>query len=420
MSDDSASTAASNDPKAAIKNVFVLMLENRSFDHMFGLSGIPGIHVANGASANVYQGRTHAFQGGAPNQAPSDPGHEFKDVVEQLCGAGAAYVPGKPYPATDNSGFVSNYATTSTEGKPPPLDSVGTVMQGIDAAAQTPALYQLATNYVLCDFWRASLPGPTWPNRYFLHGASSSGLDDSPTSADLAEWEAVKGFSYANGSIYDALGSGNYKLYQDDDNPLEPGRIPQVASLKGISFFDVDNLSHFADDLQNGYSYPYTFIEPSYGDVVHNTYEGGSSQHPMDGLSGGDQLIARVYNAIRKSPVWPSSLLVILYDEHGGFYDSAPIKAATPPGDGADGKLSKNGFDFSVLGVRVPAVIVSPWVGKGVVDHTEYDHSSVPATIGRLFGCGPLTQRDKQARDVLHLIAGSPRADSDCPASIGS
>lgn len=417
MSDDSASAAA-------IKNVFVLMLENRSFDHMFGLSGIPGINIATASNTNIYQGRTHAFQGGAPDQAPSDPGHEFPDVVEQLCGAGAAYVPGKPYPPTDNSGFVSNYATTKTEGKPPPSDSVGAVMQGIDTARQTPALYQLATNYVLCDGWRASLPGPTWPNRYFLHGASSSGLDHSPTKADLAEWETLQGFSYANGSLYDALdkalGSGSYKLYQDGDDVVNLGRIPQVASLKGISFFDVDSLSHFADDLQNGYSYPYTFIEPSYGDVVDNTYEGGSSQHPMDGLSGGDQLVARVYNAIRNSPVWPNSLLVILYDEHGGFYDSAQIKEAVQPGDGADAKFSQYGFDFSVLGVRVPAVIVSPWVAKGAVDHTEYDHSSVPATLGRLFGFSPLTQRDKQANDVLHLIAGSPRADSDCPVSIGS
>ncbi len=402
--------------RANIRHVFVLMLENRSFDHMFALSGIPGVAAATSANANSYNGKNYPFQGSAPDQMPTDPGHEFEDVVEQLCGQGVAYQKGKPYPAVNNSGFVSNYATTHTEGNPPSLPDVDKVMRGIDAKAQTPSLYRLATEYVLCDAWHSSLPGPTWPNRYFLHGASSNGLDHSPGKENLLAWESVEGFTYPKGSIFDALGKGRCRIYQDETGPLL-GRVPQVSSLKGISFFDVHDLVDFAADLNGDYSYAYTFIEPSYGDVGSDTYENGSSQHPMDGLSGGDQLVAKVYNALRNSPLWNNSMLVITYDEHGGFYDSVPPGAASPPNDGAGPSLNEHGFDFSVYGVRVPAIVASPWVARGQVERTLYDHGSVLATIEKLFGIPPLTDRDRNANDLLSLVGTECRAD--CPERIG-
>lgn len=402
------------DFRTKIQHVFVLMLENRSFDHLFALSGIADVTAATSTNSNAFNNLNYPFQGGAPEQMPTDPGHEFQDVVEQLCGEGSTYLKGNPYPKMNNSGFAANYATTHTEGTPPALADVDKVMRGINTSVQTPAIYQLANQFVLCDAWHSSLPGPTWPNRYFLHGASSAGLDHSPTQADLLQWESVSGFTYPQGSIFDALGSGNYCLYQDESGTLS-GRVPQVSSLKGISFFDVHNLSDFDQDLHNNYNYRYTFIEPSYGDVVHNTYQGGSSQHPMDGFSGGDQLVANVYNSLRNSPLWESSLLVIIYDEHGGFYDSVPPPSAPPPNDGANSTLNTNGFDFSVFGVRVPAVVVSPWVAPGI-DHTLYDHSSVLATLERLFTINPLTDRDKNANDLLSLITTNCR--TDCPARI--
>jgi phospholipase C len=401
-----------------IQHVFVLMLENRSFDHLFALSGIPGIAAATAAgNRNTYNGITYSFCDGAPGQMPTDPGHEFADVIEQLCGAGAQFQKGSPYPPVNNSGFVSNYATARTEGPPPPSGDVDDIMRGVDARTQSPALYQLATQFVLCDAWHSSLPGPTWPNRYFLHGASSAGLDHSPTAAEMGKWEALDGFVYPKGSIFDELGKDNYRLYQDHlGDPL--GRIPQVASIKGISVCDVDDLSHFETDLAAGYTARYTFIEPSYGDVVNNTYANGSSQHPMDGLTAGDQLVARVYNAIRNSPLWDRSLFLILYDEHGGFYDSAQPGPATPPNDGAPETLNASGFGFDVYGVRVPAIVASPWVAKGKVDHTPYDHSSVLATLERLFGLPSLTDRDRNANDLLALITQTCR--QDCPQRIGT
>ncbi|OAJ56801.1 phosphoesterase [Paraburkholderia ginsengiterrae] len=412
-----ANAAAATGLNEIIQHVFVLMLENRSFDHLFALSGIPGIVAATPANANTYNGTTYPFGDGAPGQMPTDPGHEFADVVEHLCGENVTFQRGQPYPPVDNSGFVSNYATTRSEGAPPQGGDVDDIMRGVDARTQSPALYQLATQFVLCDGWHSSMPGPTWPNRYFLHGASSAGLDHSPTSTEMCNWVGLDGLAYPKGSIFDALGKGSYRLYQDHlGDPL--GRIPQVASIKGISVCDVDDLSHFEADLAAGYTARYTFIEPSYGDVVNDTYKNGSSQHPMDGLAAGDQLAARVYSAIRNSPLWDKSLFVILYDEHGGFYDSVKPGPAIPPGDGAPATLNVNGFGFDVYGVRVPAIVVSPWVEAGKVDHTTYDHSSVLATLERLFGLQPLTNRDRSANDVLSLITQTCR--QDCPEEVGT
>jgi phospholipase C len=298
---------------------------------------------------------------------------------------------------------------------------------------QLPVIYQLATEFAICDRWFSSLPGPTWPNRFFVHGASSSGLDDSPSTAQMAKWETVAGFQYPNGSIYDALRKAGipYRLYNDaspsglslysDDpqNGSPVGAVPQVSALSGVTLLDIDSLSHFAADLQGPYPYPYTFIEPHYGDLTGGTYRGGSSQHPMDDVYGGEHLLASVYAAIRNSPYWNTSLLIVTYDEHGGFYDSVAPGAAPAPGDNPNYGYNKYGFNFELYGVRVPAVVVSPLIPPGTVDHTVYDHSSVPKTVEQLFGLPPLTQRDAAANSVLPLLSlTTPR--TGCPTSLNS
>jgi phospholipase C len=120
-----------------IQHVFVLMLENRSFDHLFALSGIPEIVAATAGNSNAYNGATYIFGDGAPGQMPTDPGHEFIDVVEQLCGPSAQFQRGQPYPPVDNSGFVSNYATTRTEGAPPQSGAVDDIIRGVDVRTQS-------------------------------------------------------------------------------------------------------------------------------------------------------------------------------------------------------------------------------------------------------------------------------------------
>ena len=422
-------------PYSPITNVFVVMLENHSFDNMLAMSNIPGIVAATTANSNSYSGNTYPVQPSAPLSMPTDPGHEFADVLEQLAGQGATYQSGGTYPTINNSGFAASYATSTTEGPAPQPPDVVDVMACFATSTQLPVLYQLATEFAVCDQWYASLPGPTWPNRFFLHGASSSGLDDSPSTGQMGKWELPDdGFQYPNGSIYKALSNAGipYRFYNDttgfpqelslfSDDPSNgsiAGAVAQVSSLSGVTIFDIDSLQQFASDLQGPYPYPYTFIEPHYGDVTHGTYAGGSSQHPMDDVYGGEHLLAYVYGAIRNSPYWNTSLLIVTYDEHGGLYDSVSPVGAPAPGDNPQYGYSTHGFTFQQYGVRVPAVIVSPLIPAGTVSHTLHDHSSVPKTLEQLFGLPPLTQRDANANSVMPLLTLT--APRQCPTSLHS
>ena len=449
--------------KAAITNIFVLMLENHSFDNMFGRSKIDGLRVAPIDAKNSYNGQTYPVKSPAPWCMTTDPGHEYLDALQQLCGADALATflkkcrkeartfiecAGCTYPPADLSGFASSYATSVSEDTgTPDAAHIGDIMACFDTKEQLPVLYTLATEFAICDAWHSSLPGPTWPNRFFVHGASSSGMNISPGFGDEAEWEAWRGlgFEYEKGSIYDALtakGLG-FKLYQDKDNDFsdrpsskdQGGWISQVAAIRNIGLERIENLRTFADDINARdaggnpayVQYPYTFIEPNFGASFFSPqpgggkgprYTGGSSQHPEDNCYGGEGLVKYVYETIRNSPVWETSLLIIVYDEHGGFYDSAVPPPAVPPGDHvhSERKLNEYCFDFSVLGVRVPAVIVSPWIKKGHIDHTRFDHSSVLATLGRKLGIGPLTKRDAAANDLWAMLGDTKR--TDCPTSL--
>jgi phospholipase C len=431
-------------PYARIGHVFVLMLENHSFDNIFAFSGIQGLagHVATASDSNSDGQQSYPAASPAPTSMPTDPGHEFLDTLEQLAGPAAGYVSGKPYPPIVNTGFVANYATTTSEwvrslitGKPYPYSpsypsnrlpnssEVGDVMKCFDTPNQLPVIHQLATEFAVCYQWFSSLPGPTWPNRFFVHGASSGGWDDSPTELQMGAWETPGGgFVYPSGaSIFDRLDHADvgWRVYVDEDGPVAGG-IPQAAALHGITWkVNTNKFSDFASDLQGPYPYPYTFIEPNYGDSSSGSYQGGSSQHPMDGVHGGEALIKATYEAIRNSPLWDRSLLILTYDEHGGLYDSGTPGVAPSPGDGSPVNSGPNthGFTFDHYGVRVPAVVVSPLIPPDSVDGTVYDHTSVLATVEKLYGLTPLTQRDKQANDVLGLLS-LPTPRTDCPTTL--
>jgi len=404
------------------------MMENHSFDHIFGYSAITGtdastgkpttINGLTGNETNSYNNVKYPVQKVADDCMPSDPGHEFTDTVEQLCGQGTQYPSGGPYPPIKNSGFVSNYATTKTEGTPP-TDNFGEIMKCYDTKNQLPIIYQLATEFAICDNWFSALPGPTWPNRFFVHGASSNGLDHSPTIEEIALWQTLEGFSFPKGSIFESLKNKDipWRLYNDDQKCFLGGQIPIVSALKGISHVDVHSFDDFENDLQNNYPAAFTFIEPNYGDIIFNTYKGGSSQHPMDDITSGESFIKATYEAIRKSPVWDSSLLIITYDEHGGFYDHVKPPSSFAPNDGSTNEYNQYGFDFKQYGIRVPAVIVSPLIPKNIIDHTQYDHASALKTIEKVFDVNSLTDRDKNANSLIHLMSLSiPR--TDCPVKL--
>ena len=142
-----------------------------------------------------------------------------------------------------------------------------------------------------------------------------------------------------------------------------------------------------------------------------------NDQHPPHNVSYGESLIASVYNAVRGGPGWQNTLLIITYDEHGGCYDHVVPPPATPPGG-----QSPDGFDFSSFGVRVPAVIVSPWVPKGSVirppGDTPFDHTSIIATLRKLFPFTPLTRARRGGAGSGARLSGD--GTNDGPAFISA
>lgn len=402
---------------AEIKNIFVLLLENRSFDHMLGHSGITGIVGLSGSESNNHLGAPYFVGKPFHEPIPVDPAHEFLDVLEQLSGTQAIYERGKPYPSVNNSGFVSNYARSHSKDEGNATGNFGQIMDGF-AADQLPVLNALARNFAVCDGWHSSLPGPTFPNRLFAMGASSNGLDHSPSTSELLTWEGLDGFKFPRGSVFDALknryGDEGWRIYAGSHFPL-------VSALHGINTFDVRLIDDMGKDLSAGpYPYRLTWIEPDYGDMVFGTFKGGTSQHAMDNVGGGEQLIKEVYEAIRRSPLWESSLLIVTWDEHGGFYDHVRPGKVAAPGDTKPGsKYNKHGFTFTRLGVRVPAVMISPFIPAGTIDHRAYDHSSIPRTVEKVFGLQPLTKRDRVASPVDALLT-LPEARQDPPETLPS
>jgi phospholipase C len=406
-----------------VEHVFVLMLENRSFDHMLGLSRRQGIDAVTGdpteldgltgsESNPLPSGRKVPVSEGAPYSLTVDPGHEFDDVLEQLCGAGARYPgPGGRYPAIDNSGFVSRLAAqlekSGAEGDP------ALVMKSF-SPRQLPVMHALASEFAVCDHWFSSLPGPTWPNRCFVHAASSGGMDDSASLIRSAT-ALLEGYRFENGTIYDRLDAADLPW-----TVVEGDALPQVLSLAGMVERVVGGhfttFTDFAARVNDpGFKDAYVFIEPHYGHVLSDgrNFKCGNSQHPLDDVTRGEKLLKDVYETVRKSPHWMNSALIVLYDEHGGFYDHAAPPAATPPGDQSQSGNNRHGFNFDQLGVRVPVLVISPYTARGAIDHRVHDHTSVLATLEHLFGLRPLTRRDAGAVGVDQLFSlKQPRQDT--------
>lgn len=385
-----------------ITNLFVLVLENRAFDHMLGFSGITGTDAVSGlgtsingllgTESNSFNGATFTVSKPAEFSMTVGPGHEFPDALEQLSGARARYPPGGPYPKIDNSGYVADFVASGGQANP------GDIMKCYDPS-QLPVLVALANEFAVCDNWFSSMPGPTWPNRFFTLAASSGGLDHSPTVREMIQWESVDGYRFQNGSIFDQPGLSFWRIYAGGDLAI-------AQALKGITVFDITSYSRFANDISlPSYPYQFTYIEPNYGHVLTD-YKGGASQHPLDDVTSGEALIKQTYEAIRNSPHWNSSMLIITWDEHGGFYDHATPPPAIAPGDSPQvASVNQFGFDFKQYGARVPGVVVSPLIPHNAIDHRLYDHASIPATAELLFGLNAMTQRDAKANNLVALAS---------------
>ncbi|MBN8981185.1 MAG: hypothetical protein J0I29_07910 [Rhizobiales bacterium] len=368
-----------------ITHMFVLMLENRSFDHMLSFSGLPG----------VSEPPPHFhFSPGATDQLADDPNHEFENVKNQIHG-----------------GLMDGFSA----------DSGPETMKGFDET-EVPVLVQLARDNLYFDNWFSSMPGPTWPNRLFAHCGSSGGLDNSLGSIDAKNAVTNPGYclNFENGHIFDRLTSKgvDWRIYHHHYGAFNFD-YPQALCLKGMvdkrndrKFFRP--FSEFASDVAKGDLAGYTFIEPKYG---LPSYRAGNSQHPIGTISLGEILIRDVYRAIFGQSVGDNSALLITWDEHGGFFDHVNPPAATSPGDKplnqARAKNPQN-YSFDHFGIRVPAVLISPWLkaglGSQVFGNVQFDHSSIVRALRSMFALGgQLTNRDGASPDWNSAILPKPR-----------
>jgi phospholipase C len=434
-------------PDIRIEHYFVLMLENRSFDHMFGFSGLSGIGIDGGPTSVIGADpeRDSNFDTNTRSWIPvtvrppadfalkdvdQDPGHEFEDTVVALCAQFDDSGNLKPldydpvlggYPPITNGGFVQNYSHPSAPGDM----ASGTpdrIMRCFDTASQLPVMFSLAQEFAICDQWFSSLPGPTWPNRFFLLAASSGGLDDSPSSLDVVTSTTVEGYRFSNGNVFDLLDNNclDWRIFEGDEFPVSFAMSGMNLNALQGRFKDFEDFQ--SEVNKSSFSDRFVFIEPKYGahgfDVTGpGDFTCGSSMHPLDDVTRGERLVKSVYETIRNSPHWEKSVLLIVFDEHGGFYDHVAPPAAVPPGDTITESYVQKGFKFDQLGVRVPALVVSPLVPRGVIDHTVYDHTSMLASLERLYGMKNLTQRDGNAKDFLHLLS-LQAARTDAPTTL--
>ena len=430
-----------------IEHVVVLMLENRSFDNMLGmlgryydnpksLDGLTGTESnrdADGRLINVSNVRGTFDDLAIPHANPAE---TWRDMNEQLFGT-QTMSPPNTTPTMD--GFVKNYMRYSNPLNPrDPAHAMHYFMP-----QQAPVLSRLALEFAVCDRWFASAPCETWPNRYFLHtgtakdaaNPSASGYEDNryeysaaPLLANdwwswatawvgvLIPYFAPDTLAFASPTIFAGLDKAKlknpWKLYYSDF--LQASTIRDVVSqmARESHFYATKRIVHIDDflkDSKDGNLPSYSVIEPAY-------YLGAKNdQHPPKSIGPGEELIASVYNALRSGPQWQSTMLIIVYDEHGGTYDHVPPPAAVPPDS-----HNTAPFNFDRYGVRVPAVIVSPYIKPRTIlrpalgAQYPFDHTSIISTLRKRFAFGPaLTKRDEVAPDLESVL------NLDTPSNLG-
>ncbi len=398
-------SGSATSPSDPIKHVVVLMLENRSFDHMLGGMtrfdpSVEGVLRDGNSYFNVGPEGTEYFQQpGAQdvilNQRDLD--HEHDGTMEEIGSA-----------ASPMSGFVERFVKRYPNATQAELQQVMAYFDfGDDSAGDTlPALHTLARNFAVCDHWFSSMPGPTWPNRFFVHSATCLGHVLMPSK------EAPQNMRlYYQETIFDRLSDAGVKwtIYHDGipQSIVMTNLLTRYLTWRGYAKMD----EFYEQAAGPAASFPeYAFIEPGYFGAEEN------DQHPPADVRKGEALITNVYNALRgNEDLWNSTLLVIVYDEHGGFYDHVAPPATVAPDD------HTTEYAFDELGVRVPAILVSPWVKRSVVK-AVFDHTSLLRYLCDKWSLPPLGARMQasagamQSRSIAEVL--SPMMRTDTPASI--
>lgn len=383
------------------KHLVVLMMENRSFDHMLGYlkSAAYPVEGLDGDETNPPAGGGAAVRvspdARSLDDLNPDPAHEFQDVNFQIFGNSAGTDTGQP----KMQGFVHNYATHSGSS------AHGANVMKCFHPGSLPVLCTLAQQYAVSDHWFSSVPGSTIPNRLFAHAASSGG--SLTQDAILAPATAKTIFQI----IDDPNNDATYRIYTSGPSILMANLYLARHQNK---FFDY---SRFRQDCKDNLLPEYTFIEPAYDDDLDRGRL-ANSQHPDFAVDAGEALIAEVYSAVRLSPEWNDTLLLIVYDEHGGLFDHVVPPALTRDPRYPDIPPTRDfGFRFDRLGLRVPAVFISPRIKPGTILRRRFDHCSIVATVRKLFCVDktPFNWREAQAAtfdDIASLPDDQIRNDS--------
>jgi phospholipase C len=377
-----------------LKHIVVLMMENRSFDHMLGalkatdprIDGLDGTQSNPDTTGKAAPAEPLAeFQG----QLDPDPDHHFPGVDLQIFNGDTT--PGR---VPTMQGFVKSYFAQRRDVKH------SRKIMYYFTPDKLPVLTTLATEFAVFNGWFSSIPGPTLCNRAFAHYGTSFGHVGMEILYTNAKFQ----------SMYQRLESagktGKVYYFDTKSSSLEVVNLLQHQP----QFFGT--FQQFLDDCGKGMLPDYSFIEPNYSD---HEGDGGqllaSDQHPDHHVQEGERFIAAIYNAIRQNAaLWESTALLIVYDEHGGIYDHVPPPACLPDGFVAQPDATETGkpFLFDRLGVRVPAILVSPWVPRGTVIGAQrvFEHASIPATATSFFlgQFDDRSPREKQAETFLDLL----------------
>jgi phospholipase C len=442
-------------PLSQIKHIVVLMLENRSFDNMLGWLYDPQNPAPfnQPPSSGTFEGvwgkvpplsnpslppppsvLVPVGKGTDPTAPDPDPGEPYEDVYAQVYGQQNVLcldkVPPIPPTACNMQGFLYNYtlqcqAYEKKTGK----KADPNVIMNCFTSATVPVLWSLASYYGCCDHWFASIPTQTLCNRSYLHAGTSSGYVDNGGGG--------KFFVNDTPTIFNVMQEAgrSWKIYCDS------WKITSLAMLTQRQLWDdalsgyFSHVTDFCEAAKKPNGLPeYSFIEPIYIDSLFWGAENDMHPeawpwpfHAIDGASNverGEKLLYKVYHAVRHSPDWNSTLLLILFDEHGGCYDhycppSFPQCGFAISPDGVviqQGQPGGSGFNFDRLGVRVPAIVVSPYTPAGTVINTPFDHTSALSTIVNCLGLatGKLGKRQAAAPDISAALKG-PTARTDFP-----
>jgi phospholipase C len=389
-----------------IEHIVVLMLENRSFDHMLGYLSLEGgrtdVDGLKSGMSNDAGGRPYPVEHLNETHIPNprwDPDHSSTATDKQINGGRM-------------DGFAASFAETlASRGVPDP--DPGMVM-GYYNAGDLPVYDHLAEHFCVCDRWHSSVPGATWPNRLYAVAGSADGSRDDNTKPLPIYGKPLP--IYAKHSFVRHLDAAdvNWRWYTYDVGTLrcvdrdyrlghhghfayvERSKLPLEVMLKEELLLDEDSAS-FLEDAQRGRLAPVSWIDPNFKDL-NLAHVQSNDDHPPSDVGAGQELVMLIYNALASGPLWEKTLFLVVYDEHGGFHDHVPPPEA-PDDDPAM---------FGRYGVRVPALAVSPWIPPRSIAATLFDHTSIIKTILTRFAPAELQQRSPGAALIHWLEEGHP------------